>query len=788
MTKHVRMARGDFTMQIEKQHKKFKRFKRILPFVLIWVILASTMPSWEGFSAHADSSEDSLWLLEEGYLTLSKDHKSLVIFGEDGKEIVVYKGPIAQIWNSTTKLYFVNSESLAIVALDLKTLKWENIYYINDLNIAFTSENFLMMSMDTGFILIDLETLKETTVQGHFTKFSRGNGCFYAIDENRMLCQIGLDGKILTLGDIGDSEHYHLNQVIYFIDSSTGKLKSTTDTLNYRAISDRKVIAVESDDTGLFFLEENEPTTLKMIQEDNGKILSFKTPFKMKQIQIQGSKLLITDTKKRVWAIDILLLKNRKENEPLNFQGILGCEQALNDPEMAMGILTFRGGPLRQNSAFGSAEVKAKALKKIWSFALPAGKSKWGGGAGWTGQPLLVQWPQKMKTHMNILDRYKNDPKFVEVIQASLNGNVYFTDMATGKATRAPIKIGNPIKGTPSVDGRGIPLLYVGDGIPDKREAGFHIFSLIDQKELFFQKGIDMDSTRKWPAFDSSAIFDTKQDQLIVGGENGILYQFKLNTKYNEKTGELSVKPTKKIYKANLLYSKDGKVLREGIENSVAFYDNRYYFATNSGQVRCVDQNMKLVWEVNNYDDTDATVTVDIENGKPVIYTASEVDLQGEKGLSRILKIDGKTGKVIWKKAYTCYSKFGESPSNGGALATNIVGKNDIENVVIFNLARCEKSEQGSLFALDKKTGKQVWRKNMSTYAWSSPVAIYDNKGKSYILQNDRSGTVHLLEGISGKEVWKGKVDTYLESTPAVYNNTIVFSSRTGTLYGYQIF
>ncbi len=769
--------------------------KKIIAMVLMLIIAVGTVPSRaedQPVSAPISNpaighSSGQVWLLDSGYLTTDKDKNSIIKVNKDGTYLSVFQGGIGQIWQKGETLYFVNTDSMAVVALDLKTLKWEKCYYLSDIAIAFVWENLIVMNIDKGINIIDLETQKETLVQGTFTRISRGDNCFYGINENQILCQIGLDSTVIEIGNIGDSDHFHLNQRIYILDEVTGMLKSTEDTINFSAVTDTKILRIECTRSELIFLEEGSQKTLSIIEGSSGKVQTIKMPFQVKEFHVQGNMLLVSDFKGELWKSNLALWKKTAAETISKFEPLLEPIKAPVDLSKIKGILTFRGSNLRQNSAYGVATVKTKSLKKIWSIPLPAGDSKWGGGAGWTGQPLLVQWPQKVKEHMNIARAYKNNPNFVEVIQASLNGNVYFIDMATGKATRPPIKIGNPIKGTPSVDGRGLPLLYVGDGIPYKSKAGFRIFSLIDQKELFFQNGLDADSTRKWPAFDSSAVFDTDHDQLIVGGENGLLYQLKLNTKFNEATGVLSISPTKKVFKAKLNYSNDGKVLREGTENSVAYYENHYYFATNSGQVRCVDQNMKLIWEVNNYDDTDASVTLDIENGKPVLYTASEVDLQGDKGLCRILKIDGKTGKVLWKKAYTCFAKFGESPSNGGALATNIVGKNDIENVVVFNLARCEKLNQGSLIALNKQTGKQVWRNNMSTYAWSSPVSIYDNKGKSYILQNDRCGTMHLFEGISGKEVWSGKVDTYLEATPAVFNNTIVFSSRTGKMYCYQI-
>lgn len=463
--------------------------------------------------------------------------------------------------------------------------------------------------------------------------------------------------------------------------------------------------------------------------------------------------------------------------------------EAINDYTTVPGILTFRGSALRQNAAYGTATVNKRALKLIWKQSLPSTGSIWGGGAGWTGQPLLVQWPQNVKTFMKLTTAQKSDAHFVEVIQASLNGKVYFFDLKTGKTTRTPINIGNPIKGTPSIDNRGYPILYVGDGIDSNGKAGFRLFNLITQKEMLYQPSKDAASPRIWPGMDSSALFEGDKDQMTTGAENGLIYQIKLNTTFNIETGKLNIQPVKKYFAAKKPAKvKEGKLSKEGTENSLASYGNYYFYSNNGGLLRCITHDLKPVWTLDNKDDTDATVTVDLENDKPMLYTGNEVDWQGEKGMSTLLKVDGQTGKILWKKNYICYSKFGSSPSNGGALATNIVGKGDMSHLVIFTLSRCDGINRGAVVALDKKTGKTVWRVNLNTYAWSSPLAIYDAKGKSYILQNDRSGYTHLFEGTTGKEVFKKKTDSYLEASPAAFENKIVFTSRTGYLYCYEIY
>ena len=64
-----------------------------------------------------------------------------------------------------------------------------------------------------------------------------------------------------------------------------------------------------------------------------------------------------------------------------------------------------------------------------------------------------------------LYDEFRNKPGFTEVIIASLDGNIYFMELSTGKKTRDPLKIGAPTKGTPSPDPRGYPIIYVGQGL-----------------------------------------------------------------------------------------------------------------------------------------------------------------------------------------------------------------------------------------------------------------------------------------------------------------------------------
>lgn len=446
------------------------------------------------------------------------------------------------------------------------------------------------------------------------------------------------------------------------------------------------------------------------------------------------------------------------------------------------GVLTFRGNNYRNSPSFGTSNLLDKSLSTSWEFKTSS--SSWGGGAGWTGQPAIVRWPYELRKKMNIRDEFKSKEGLTEAIYASLDGNVYFIDIKTGKETRDKINIGNPIKGSVSIDPRGLPLLYVGEGIQEKGAVGFNIYSLIDGSHLFELSGNDRFAARGWPAFDSSAIVNSESDSVIVGGENGLLYIIKLNSNYDTKTNTMSINPKVNKYK----YNAPGSRGRLGIENSVATYANLAYFADNNGIIQCVDLNtLEPVWFVDGYDDIDASLTLDIVNNTPYVYCGNEVDHQGSKGIVKLKKINGLDGSIVWEKEFNCESSVGKKAVNGGLMATNVIGKNKLEDLVIFSLARYNGFNSGGIIALNKKSGEIVWETIIDNYMWSSPVDIYDKDGNGYIVQGDSIGNIYLLDGISGNILSQVTLNGNIESSPAIFENKLVVATRNGSIYGVDI-
>lgn len=466
------------------------------------------------------------------------------------------------------------------------------------------------------------------------------------------------------------------------------------------------------------------------------------------------------------------------------------------------GILTFGGNNYRNTFTYGTQDVSNKTLTRVWNQptgALNTYMGAWS-GSGWTGMPIIVQWPEKTRKILGVYDEFKNKDGFTEVIYPTMDGHIYFLELSTGKQTREPLDLGVVTKGTASLDPRGYPLLYTGQGIPsgsDGKQGSFYrIIDLIQNKVVFKFGGIDDFSYRGWQAYDSSGLVNAATDTLIEPGENGVLYTMKLNSKFDADAGTVSVNPDKPV---KYRYTGDGYGGAKddsskrwlGIENSFSAFHNYAFFSDNGGRLQCVDLNtMKLQYVADVTDDSDCSPVLeeDIPNNTFYLYTTNEVDKQpgavkAGRGKSYTRKLDGRTGKLIWERAWD--ASYGGTSSNGGSVSTPHVGHGNIKDIVIYNqsLVAVKNSDGkttwgGRIVALDKATGKTVWFVEQSAGYWSSPVVIYDKDEKGYLLQADKSGILHMYDALKGTELTKVDMGSRVEATPSVFGQYLVVGTR----------
>ncbi|PWM21548.1 MAG: pyrrolo-quinoline quinone [Clostridiales bacterium] len=465
------------------------------------------------------------------------------------------------------------------------------------------------------------------------------------------------------------------------------------------------------------------------------------------------------------------------------------------------GVITFRGNNYRNTSGvYGTLNIVQKKFsdEPLWkqttgSMQTMAGDGYWS-GCGWTGQPLITEWPKSTRAIMAMYDWAKEQETLVEVIYATQDGRIYFYELETGKPTRDPIDCGFTFKGAGALDPRGIPLMYVGGGDRNPSYASPRVFviSLVTNEILYEFGHDDPFAMRSWCAFDSSALVDAETDTLIYPGENGVCYFVRLGTQYDEAAGTLTINPSDVVkWRYSGSRSSVGNKFWLGIEGSPIAYQGYLFFPDNGGYMMCLDINtLELVWVQDVLDDTNCTGVLEVENGKPYIYmsTSFHADWRADgDGMAPIpvWKIDAETGEIVWSTDYDCYTVSGNS---GGAQGSLAAGKGTLEDIVYIPLGRTPDRWDGLLVALNKKTGKQVWALRLENYIWSSPALVYDAEtGAGYVIQGDSEGNLFFIDGLTGEILNTFEMDGNIEATPAVYNDILVLGTRNCSIYAVRI-
>lgn len=455
------------------------------------------------------------------------------------------------------------------------------------------------------------------------------------------------------------------------------------------------------------------------------------------------------------------------------------------------GIITFRGNNYRSGATYGTANVVDETITQKWKSNI--GSLNGWPGSGWTGQPLIVRWDDETKSIMNLYNEKKEKDGLVEVIYATLDGYIYFYDLDDGSYTRDPVFAGMNFKGAGSLDPRGYPLMYVGSGdYFDGKTPRMYVISLIDGSILYERSGSDSFTWRSdWSAFDSSPLIHAESDTLIWPGESGILYTIKLNTKYDPEQGTITVAPEETVKTRYKTSRSSGSKYWLGYEPSAVIVDQYLYISENGGMFFCIDLNtMELVWAQDTKDDSNSTPVFEWdEDGNGYIYTAPSLHWtanSSSQGPISIYKLNAMTGEIVWTKSYDCYTVSGVS---GGVQSTPLLGKpgTELEGMIFYTVARTPKGGSGVLVALDTKTGEVVWEKNMPAYTWSSPVAVYSDSGKAYIVVCDSQGEAALLNGTTGETLDTISLGSNVEASPAVFENTLVVGTRGQRIFGLKI-
>lgn len=441
------------------------------------------------------------------------------------------------------------------------------------------------------------------------------------------------------------------------------------------------------------------------------------------------------------------------------------------------GSFTFRGGLKRDADYGGTVKGTPSKIVKVWTFITEADYTRtavgsWGGGSGWTGQPVYVNWPDSIKEAFRqkspaLTADFDNE----EIMVGSLAHQVYFINFQTGKASRQPLEVVNPIKGSISLDPTFNGNLYVGQGIPKVQPFGQMAFNLFTHKQTFFS-GRDHNSWVGWGASDSSPV--AVGGYLFWPSENSSVYKYKITPDGLRLHSTLRWKVNKKA---------------GGIENSMCVYRNYGFFGNNNGDILCIDLNtLKPLWHYDNHDDIDASIVCQVENDVPYLYCGSEVDHQGMRGMSYFVKINGLNGQLVWEHQIPCKKLIIRgSHFDGGFYSTPLPGKGDCEGMIFANVCQRDMSSIAEFTAFSTKTGEEIYRVPLETFAWSSPVGFYNEEGKMFIFAGDSHGTAYLIEGKTGRIIYKENMVSNFESSPVVVGNQLVVGSRGNQICKFEI-
>lgn len=458
------------------------------------------------------------------------------------------------------------------------------------------------------------------------------------------------------------------------------------------------------------------------------------------------------------------------------------------------GIMCFRGNNFRNSAACGTTNLESKKFGSYWTVGTGSLRAPDGNvwtGSGWTGQPLIAEWPKELRAHMNMHQWAKEAEELTEVIYPTMDGNIYFMELTSGQFTRDPLFIGYTFKGTGSLDPRGYPVLYCGSGYTSTQgDSRVFIINLIDGSVMHTFGNDDNFALRAWSMFDSSPLIDAETDQLIYPGENGVIYIIKLNTEYDADAGTLSINPEEPVkwrYNTNRTTRASYWL---GFETSPAAWQGHLIIADNSGHLLCLDLNsLTLDWVQDIKDDSNSTPVIEIEDGHPYVYVSTSFHGGWRAAVNAtadvpIWKIDAENGEVVWSTSYSCHTV---ADISGGVQGTIAIGRNKLSNLIFVPVARTPDGSTGLLVALDKETGSEVWSLPTQMYSWSSPVDFYDSEGNGYIVYCTTGHYIYLLDGQTGEKLDAMNLGGLIEASPVVYNDYVTVGTRADMIFGIEL-
>jgi outer membrane protein assembly factor BamB len=423
------------------------------------------------------------------------------------------------------------------------------------------------------------------------------------------------------------------------------------------------------------------------------------------------------------------------------------------------GILTFRGNPSRSYYGKGPVPRTTPAILKRFPTdpmcrrSENLGQTKVWCGMGWTGQPLIVEREGRRWA-----------------IFGAYDGHIHFMDAITGERILPDVETDDIIKGTPTMDPDGFPLVYSGS-----RDNYLRVIA-IDRPgaaEVLYKLHSESVKPVLWnDDWDSSPL--VFGDYLIEGSESSRFWVIKLNKRIGPD-GLVQVDPkvvftTEAWDQEALTASGDDHA---SVESSVAVYGNTVYFGTSLGLVLGYDLTgvqdgvpPKQVFRWYSGGDIDPSIVVD---SKGYLYVAQEYDrdLARSREAGQLTKLNPRNAiePIVWK--------IDEAPGLQGG----IYGTPGINGDVVY-----VSTNSGKLIAVDRTAGNILWERRLPPPTWGSPVIVDD-----VLLLGDCQGALHAYDVSdplrSPPELWSVQLGGCIEATPAVWKGRIYIGTRAGHLF-----
>ncbi|MBP7733526.1 MAG: PQQ-binding-like beta-propeller repeat protein [Caldisericia bacterium] len=216
-----------------------------------------------------------------------------------------------------------------------------------------------------------------------------------------------------------------------------------------------------------------------------------------------------------------------------------------------------------------------------------------------------------------------------------------------------------------------------------------------------------------------------------------------------------------KIY---CLKAKDGKEIwnfptKSKIYASPAIADNKLYFSNFGGQIICLSADSgKEIW---------TTALPKGTLGSPIVF-GSRLWV-GCKN-SKLYCLNTNNGKILWDY---------QAPDNDFGIESCPI----IDEKYVYGT-----TAGGVTFALDRKTGEQLWQSQTSkTSLLADPLIVRD-----YLICADKDGVLYIIDKKTGKDLDKyytntvstvGSANRCIGSSPIIIGNEIIFSSYDSNVY-----